>query len=289
MTTLAELMRASGIASIDARVLLRAALAVNDVYLVAHANDECPAQHAAQFHATAARRAAGEPVAYIVGEREFYGRTFAVSPAVLIPRPETELLVDLVLERLPRDEARRVLDLGTGSGCIAISIALERAAASVTASDFSDAALQIARKNAQYLGASNVEFKSGNWFGAIRNESDEKFDLIVSNPPYVAEGDAHLAQGDLRFESMAALAAGADGLDCIRVIVAGAHANLALGGALLLEHGYDQAERCRALFATAGFIQVQSWCDIAGIERVTGGRNRTGIVAKGDAGRTRAG
>ena len=270
MITIAEQMQGSGINAMDARVLLRATLDVSDAYLIAHANDEISAQHAAQFRALAERRAAGEPVAYIVGEREFYGRTFAVSPAVLIPRPETELLVELALQRLPRDEPCRVLDLGTGSGCIAISIALERSAARVTATDCSGAALEIALKNAQRLSAANVEFNTGDWLGTLKN--DEKFDLIVCNPPYVAMGDAHLAQGDLRFEPMMALAAGADGLEYIRAIAAGAQAHLAKGGALLLEHGYDQAERCRALFAAAGFTQVQSWRDIAGIERVTGGR-----------------
>ena len=275
MISIADLMRSSGMDAIDARVLMRATLGVNDAHLIARANDEISMQHAAQFRALAERRAAGEPVAYIVGEREFYGRAFAVSPAVLIPRPETELLVELALERLVRNESCRVLDLGTGSGCIAISIALERSAAYVTATDSSEAALVVARKNAQRLGAGNIEFKAGDWLSAAKNESNEKFDLIVSNPPYVAEGDAHLAQGDLRFEPMAALAAGADGLDCIRLIVAGAPVHLAPGGSLLLEHGYDQAERCRSLFTAAGFTQVQSWRDIAGIERNTGGRNGT--------------
>ena len=266
--SIASLMRASALDIIDARVLLRTVLGVNDAYLIAHAGDEVSVQHAAQFRALAARRAAGEPVAYIAGEREFYGRAFAVSPAVLIPRPETELLVELALERIARDTICRVLDLGTGSGCIAISLALERAAAQVTATERSAAALDVARHNAQRLGASNLAFKIGDWWGAA---GAEKFDLIVSNPPYIAQGDAHLVQGDLRFEPMAALAAGADGMGCIRTLVAGARMHLAQGGSLLLEHGYDQAEHCRALISAAGFTRVQSWRDIAGIERVTGG------------------
>ena len=270
MMSIAELMQSSGLDVIDARVLMRATLGVDDAHLIAYANNEISAQHAVQFRALAARRAAGEPVAYIVGEREFYGRIFAVSPAVLIPRPETELLVELALQCLPRNELRRVLDLGTGSGCIAVSVALERSAVRVTATDHSGATLDLARENARSLGAGNIEFNTGDWWGALKN--DEKFDLIVSNPPYVATGDAHLAQGDLRCEPMMALAAGAEGLACIRTIVAGAQAHLAKGGSLLIEHGYDQAERCRTLFAAARFSQVQSWCDIAGIERITGGR-----------------
>ena len=265
MTTLAELMRASGIASLDARVLLRAALAVNDAYLVAHANEECPVQHAAQFRALAARRAAGEPVAYIVGEREFYGRTFTVSPAVLIPRPESELLVEIALQRKPDS----VLDLGTGSGCIAISIALARPAAHVTGIDQSAAALVVARANAVRLHAPNVTLRASHWFDQVQ---DQRYGVIVSNPPYVAAGDAHLAQGDLRFEPVSALTAGEDGLADIRVIVAGARAHLAPGGWLWFEHGYDQALRCRDLLAQAGFSEVQSWRDLAGIERVSGGR-----------------
>ncbi len=265
---IADLLRACGIDAMDARVLLRTVLGVNDAYLIAHATDTVSAQHATQFRALASRRAAGEPVAYIVGEREFYGRVFAVSPAVLIPRPETELLVDLALERLPRQTGCRVLDLGTGSGCIAINLALERAMARVVATDYSAAALDIARGNAQRLGARNAEFRHGDWWSAT---SGEKFDLIVSNPPYVAAGDAHLAQGDLRFEPSAALAAGADGLEDIRLVVAHARAHLTPGAWLLFEHGYDQAQRCREMLSQAGFNEVQSWRDLAAIERVSGG------------------
>ena len=268
MNCIADLLRSSVIDAVDARVLLRATLGVNDAYLVAHARDEVMAQHAAQFRAFAARRAAGEPVAYIVGEREFYGRMFAVSPAVLIPRPETELLVELALQRMPRNVPCRVLDLGTGSGCIAISIALECATARVTATDRCPSALDVARGNAQRLGAHHVDFQCGDWLAAA---GDAKFDFIVSNPPYVAMGDAHLARGDLRFEPAHALAAGLDGLDDIRSIVAGACAHLVAGGWILFEHGYDQAPRCRELLSQAGFGEVQSWRDLAGIERVSGG------------------
>ena len=264
MKSIAEMMQGCGLASADARVLLRLVLGVNDAYLIAHAGDAVSAQHEAQFRALAARRAGGEPVAYIVGEREFYGHAFKVTPAVLIPRPETELLVELALQRDPRC----VLDLGTGSGCIAISIALARPSARVTAVDQSDAALAVARENAALLNARNIAFQTGAWFKAAQGQC---FDLIVSNPPYVAADDPHLTQGDLRFEPACALAAGEDGLAEIRVIVAGARAHLTPGGWLLFEHGYDQAQRCRDLLLHAGFGSVQSWRDLAGIERVSGG------------------
>jgi len=267
MITIPELMQAGGIDTSDARALLRAVLGVDGAYLIAHGNDAITAQLEARFRALAARRAAGEPVAYIVGEREFYGHIFKVTPVVLIPRPETELLVELALERKPE----RVLDLGTGSGCIAISIALARASARVTAIDQSQPALAVARENAAHLNARNVEFRAGNWFDALCNKDGETCDVIVANPPYVAAGDAHLAQGDLRFEPLSALASGADGLADIRVIVTGARAHLAAGGWLLFEHGYDQAARCRELLSQAGFGEVQSWRDLAGIERVSGG------------------
>jgi release factor glutamine methyltransferase len=265
MISIAELMQDGGVDAADARVLLRATLAVDDVYLIAHAGDAVSEQDETRFRARAARRAAGEPVAYIVGEREFYGRMFKVTPTVLIPRPETELLVELALQRDPQ----LVLDLGTGSGCIAISIALARADAQVLALDQSAAALEVARDNAARLQARNVAFQVSNWFAAAQGR---RVDIIVSNPPYVAAGDAHLTRGDLRYEPRAALAAGADGLADIRVIVDGAAAHLTRGGWLLFEHGYDQAPRCRELLSHAGFRNVQSWRDLAGIERVSGGQ-----------------
>lgn len=265
MISIAQALQSSGVAAIDARVLLRAALAVDDVYLIAHAGDALSEPHETRFRALLARRVAGEPVAYIVGEREFYGQVFRITPAVLIPRPETELLVELALQR----DGGQVLDLGTGSGCVAISIALACAAAHIVAVDQSAAALEVAHDNAARLDARNVAFRASDWFDAVRGQ---RFDLIVSNPPYVAADDAHLAQGDLRFEPPLALAAGADGLDAIRAIVAGARAHLCAGGWLLFEHGYDQAPRCRALLTQAGFAAVQSWRDLAGIERVSGGR-----------------
>ena len=265
MKTIAELMQASGIAAVDARVLLRVVLGVDGAHLIAHGNDAIAAQLETKFREFAARRAAGEPVAYIIGEREFYGHTFKVTPAVLIPRPETELLVELAVERMPE----RVLDLGTGSGCVAISIALALPQTRVMAIDQSDSALAVARENAARLAANNVEFRQGSWYVPA---AGERYDAIVSNPPYVAAGDPHLAQGDLRFEPQAALVAGGDGLADIRAIIEGARAHLARGGRLLFEHGYDQAARCRELLMQAGFSDVQSWRDLASIERVSGGR-----------------
>jgi release factor glutamine methyltransferase len=269
MITIAELLRASGLAAVDARVLLRHVLDVSDVYLIAHANDAVDEPLAAKFRALAARRAAGEPVAYLVGEREFYGHVFKVTPAVLIPRPETELLVELALERLPHDKPARVLDLGTGSGCIAISIAAERHLATVTAADISIAALEIAQANARRLKLANITFVQGRWFEAV---AGEQFDIIVSNPPYVAVGDSHLTRGDLRYEPAQALSAGDDGLLDIAFIVAHARQHLVPGGWLLLEHGYDQATPTSALLQLAEFVDVHVWRDLAGIERVSGGR-----------------
>jgi release factor glutamine methyltransferase len=190
-----------------------------------------------------------------------------VTPAVLIPRPETELLVDVALERVPVHEPSRVLDLGTGSGCVAVAIARHRPRAQVTAAEASRDALAVARENAARHG-SGIEFIESDWLDAL---AGRRFDLIVSNPPYVAEDDPHLSQGDTRFEPRAALVAGADGLSCIRLIIAQARAHLAPGGRLFFEHGYDQAARCRALLAQAGYFDVTSRPDLAGIERLSGG------------------
>jgi len=266
--TIAEILRAARIDPLDARVLLQAALGVSHAYLAAHPGDVVAGERLARYLALAARRAAGEPVAYLTGEREFFSLEFKVTPAVLIPRPETELLVELALERIPQDASCRVLDLGTGSGCVAISIAKHRPRARVTATDRSRHALEIAAENARALGVHNIEFAQGGWFAAI---GGERFDVIVSNPPYIAEGDPHLVKGDVRFEPVAALTAGADGLACLRDIVGASGAHLTAGGWLLFEHGWDQAEKCRALLQAAGFSAIRSWQDLAGIERVSGG------------------
>jgi len=305
--TIADALTEAQLDPVDARALLRHVLGVNDAYLIAHSGQALSVAQSEQFAALAARRSAGEPVAYIVGAREFFSLDFKVTPAVLIPRPETETLVEFALERIAPRGVQSVLDLGTGSGCIAITIARHRPHARVVAVDRSPAALAIARENAQRLlnislgtpspltgegwdggdvahmrdfstptltlphqggGDLNLWFVHSDWFSAL---AGRKFDLIVANPPYVAASDPHLAQGDLRFEPPGALAAGPDGLDCVRLIIAAAPQYLSGGGWLAFEHGYDQAVRCRELLATAGFKEVFSRADLAGIERVSGG------------------
>jgi release factor glutamine methyltransferase len=263
--TAGELLAASGLPGAEARALLAFAGGATREALIAFPEEVVAPEAAARFEALAARRRAGEPMAYLLGVQEFYGRPFCVTPAVLIPRPETELLVDLALDALRTTQSPRVLELGTGSGCIAISLALERPDARVAAADASVEALAVARANAQRLGA-RVDFVASDWYAAIEGE----FDAIVANPPYVAAGDPHLAA--LRFEPIHALTDHGDGLRCLRTIIAGAPAHLARGGRLLVEHGYDQAAAVRALFERAGFDEVRTVSDAAGIERACTGR-----------------
>jgi release factor glutamine methyltransferase len=251
----------------EARLLLGHVLGQSAAWLVTHNGEALDEDALLGFASLVARRAGGEPVAYLVGHREFFGRRFAVSPAVLIPRPETELLVELALARVGADSTATILDLGTGSGCIAITLALERSAAWLTAVDASSAALQVAAANARGLGA-KLRLLQGDWYTGV---AGERFDLIVGNPPYVADGDSHLAQGDLRHEPRQALASGVDGLDALRAIVGGAVPHLLPGGSLLLEHGYDQAAAVRELMERAGFSDVRVYPDLAGVQRVTTG------------------
>ncbi len=251
---------------LENRILLCHALGLNRVGLITQSHRLLTSDEAASLNALVARRLAGEPIAYIVGKREFFGLDFRVTDAVLIPRPDTELLVDLALERLPHGGS--VLDMGTGSGAIAVAIAHTRPDARVSALDASAAALDIARANAAANGAA-VRFLHSDWYAAL---AGERFDLIVSNPPYIASGDVHLSQGDLRFEPVSALTDHADGLSDLREIVAGAAPHLAPGGWLLMEHGYDQAAQVRALLSANSYADVQSWRDLSGIERVSGGR-----------------
>ncbi len=253
----------------EARLFLREILGVTAARIAAYPEDALTPEQADRFADLLARRESGEPVAYLLGVREFYGRDFKVGPAVLIPRPETELIVDLVRERVPAGAAPAILDLGTGSGALAVTLALELSAAQVTAVDFSSAALAVARANADALGA-RVRFVESDWFAALT--AGERFGVIVSNPPYVAAGDPHLAEGDVRFEPASALASGPAGLDDIVRIVAAAPAFLEPGGWLLLEHGYDQAPAVRELLLAGGFAEVASARDLAGIERITLGR-----------------
>lgn len=268
-TTIAAALSAARtrIPAAEASLLLAEACGRNKAWLIAHDDDALPAETAQRFDEWVARRARGEPVAYILGWREFYGHRFAVGPGVLIPRPETELLVEQGLAAVASVAAPRILDLGTGSGCIAISLALARPDAQVWAVDFSAAALRIAAANAAALGT-RVEFVRSDWADALTGDA---FDLIVSNPPYIAPDDAHLDQGDLRFEPRTALAAADAGLADLSRIVADAAALLKPGGTLLCEHGWDQADAMRELLVAKGFSPV-AWRDLAGIVRVSGGR-----------------
>jgi release factor glutamine methyltransferase len=267
-STIGAALRAQDIDLRDARVLLRVALGVDETHLATHPGQVLSREQGDRFAAWLRRRLAGEPVAYITGEREFYSLAFKVTPAVLIPRPETELLVELAIERVAPDTPASVLDLGTGSGCVAVAIAKHRPRARVTATDISRVALAVARENAARHGT-DIEFIESDWFAAL---AGRRFDLIVANPPYVAEGDRHLSEGDVRFEPRAALVGGADGLTCIRTIAADSRAHLARGGRLFIEHGHDQAARCRALLHEQGYREVMSRRDLAGIERASGGR-----------------
>lgn len=258
--------RALGLDRLDAQLLLAHVLGKPRVWLLAHDDEALGDEQAARHAALCRERADDVPLAYLTGEREFHGLPLAVGPGVLVPRPETEHLVDWALECLQGLAAPRVVDLGTGSGAIALAIARACPQAHVTAVERSAPALAIARGNGQRLGLS-VQWRAGNWWQPLKGE---RFDVVVSNPPYVADGDAHLAA--LRHEPRAALSAGADGLDDLRAIVEGAPAHLVAGGWLLLEHGYDQAEAVRQLLAGQGFVQVQSRRDLAGIERCSGGQ-----------------
>jgi release factor glutamine methyltransferase len=255
-------------ARIEVQCLLQAVLQKNRAYLLTHPEQPLDADQHVRYMALYERRLSGEPIAYLLGEREFYGLPFKVSPATLIPRPETELLVELALQHIPKHGQCRVLDMGTGSGAIALSIAHARPDAEVVAVDASSAALEVAQSNALRLGPGNVRLLHSDWFNALHGE---RFDMIVSNPPYIAAGDVHLSQGDVRFEPRAALVSGADGLDDIRRIAAQAKDHLNTNGWLLLEHGYNQAAQIRALLQQAGFTGVLSVRDLAGIERVSGG------------------
>jgi release factor glutamine methyltransferase len=268
---LASASQRLGGARLEAEILLAHALGVSRARLYARPEHEPDPAQREQFERLVDARLRGEPIAYLIGRREFWSLDLAVTRDVLIPRPETELLVELALERIPRDRAFRIADLGTGSGAIALAIARDRPLARVTATDASTAALDVARGNATRLGIGNVAFAEGDWYAAI---GDAQFDVIVSNPPYIAANDAHLAQGDLRFEPASALASGDDGLDAIRLIVARAPGHLADRGALLLEHGFDQSARVRALLDAAGFENVSSVSDNNGHERVTLGTKR---------------
>jgi release factor glutamine methyltransferase len=271
--TVASLLKASDLPPIEAQMLLEHATGWSRTALISYPERDVASAQALTAQSLFARRRFGEPVAYLTGAREFYGLMFQVSPAVLIPRPETELLVDLTLARLKKNPAASVLDLGTGSGAIAVTIAKLCDTAQVTGVEQSQAALIIARKNAEVIIQKEFNNKLqlilGDWYQPV---GKAKFDLIVSNPPYIADADAHVSQGDLRHEPIQALTAGSDGLDAIRKIISGASEHLHSGGWLLIEHGYDQEQACAGLLKQAGFNPIFCEKDLAGIPRVSGGQ-----------------
>jgi release factor glutamine methyltransferase len=258
----------------EARTLLALVTGLTRTALIARNDTVLTPEHSARFAQLLERRACGEPMAYLTGQREFFGRDFIVSPDVLIPRPETELLVEFCLEQATPGAS--LLDLGCGSGAVAVSIAAEYEDVRAFACDISDAALTVARANNQRLASGRVDLRCGSWFSPFAGES---FDVVASNPPYVAHRDPHLAQGDVRFEPALALcdhdfdAGSTDGLACIRHIIRHAPSHLVAGGWLALEHGYDQAPAVRALLAQSGFVEIHTRCDLAGIERISVGRS----------------
>lgn len=276
--TILQALRLCGLPFREARRLLANLLDVSDTWLLAHDDQTLSSGQAAHFFALAERRRAGEPLAYVLGWREFYGHRLRVTPAVLIPRPETELLVETALAAMPLpragEPAPRWVDLGTGSGAIAIALALSRPDIQVWATDLSPEALAVAQQNAQHLHAPRVRFARGTWWDALASLPElagTRFDGAVSNPPYIAAGDAHLHQGDLPYEPLSALTDHGDGLQHVRQLIAGAAAWLKPGACLWLEHGYDQAAAVRRLFVQAGgWASPESRRDLAGIERVTG-------------------
>lgn len=262
--TIDSLLRESGLPRHEAEILLRTVLACERVHLIAHPEETIDARGASTARTWFARRRSGEPISYITGWREFYGLELRVNSDVLIPRSETEQLVELAIGRLPLGELTRVLELGTGSGAVALALASLKPELKITATDISEAALEVARRNAREH-AVEIEFVRSDWFESIVGP----FDLILSNPPYVAASDRHLGRGDVRFEPRLALVGGDDGLACIRQIATRARQHLRAGASLLLEHGYDQAQRCVALLRELGYAEVADFCDLAGLPRVS--------------------
>lgn len=261
--------RVAGLDRLDAQLIVCTVLGVSRSWVLAHDTDALPAQHLPRLLDWLRRRAAGEPFAYLQGEKEFFGLTLKVTPDTLVPRPDTETLVNWALELLPTDAPRLVADLGTGSGAIALAIASQRPLARVAAVDFSAGALAVALGNAERLNLGNVTGHQGNWFEPL---AGQRFDLIASNPPYIAEGDQHLAA--LTHEPITALTSGPDGLDDLRHIVKSAPTHLHNGGWLVLEHGHDQASQVQQLLQAQGFDEVGTRLDLAGKPRCTGGRWR---------------
>lgn len=271
--TIRSLLRGNELPRLECTLLLAHVLNVRRESVLAHPEGGVSEPIAAQFSTLVSRRLGGEPIAYLIGSREFYGLNLRITPDVLIPRPDTELLVEAALRRLVDASPGRVLDLGTGSGAVAIAIAKYRPRMQIEAIDVADAAVALATANARMLSVPNASFHQSNWYSACEQQS---YDAIVSNPPYISSADPHLSEGDVQFEPGIALTPGEDGLAAIRSIVAGAASRLVPGGWLLFEHGYDQAKSCRRLMAKAGFVQIATLRDLAGIERVCEGRTKTG-------------
>ena len=263
----ARLVSCSDSARLDAEWLLADVLSISPGALSSRGREPLDESQAARYEQQLVRREQGEPIAYLLRSQGFWTLDLQVSPAVLIPRPDTELLVEWARALLPPNAEAGVADLGTGSGAIALAVAHERPSARVLATDVSSAALEVAEGNARRNGITNVRFAQGSWFEPL---ADERFDLIVSNPPYIAADDSHLPA--LRHEPLSALTDGADGLGCLREIIAGAAAHLKAGAWLLVEHGYDQGAAVRELFAQAAYLDVQTRRDLGGNERATGGR-----------------
>lgn len=257
-------------ARLDAELLLASVLKKPRSYLHAWPERALTEAQAWQFAALIARRAAGEPMAHILGTREFWSLELEVTPDTLIPRPETELLVELALARIPGETEWHIADLGTGSGAIALAIAHERPRCRIDADDVSAPALAVAERNAQRLNLRNARFHRGAWYEPF---AGVLFDMIVSNPPYVRADDPHLRVGDVRFDPASALVAGPEGLDDLRDVIAGAPGHLRPGGWLLVEHGYDQGADIARFFAQAGFVEVRTHADLAGQPRVTAGQH----------------
>ena len=253
----------------ESELLLARAIDRPRSWLYAHPDALVEEQQARHFLAMVEQRRRGEPVALILGVRDFWSLELTVTSDTLIPRPETELLVELALRHIPAGSPARVLDLGTGTGAVALALASERPMAEITAIELHSRTLSVARANAARLQLGRVRFLLGNWFSAVR---DERYDVIVGNPPYIAEQDPHLLQGDLRFEPRAALASGIDGLEAIRVIARDSPRHLRANGWLLLEHGFEQGAAVRALLESAGFTKVATGVDLAGLDRVTYGQ-----------------
>lgn len=263
-----QLATTSETALLDAEVLLCHCLNKNRSFLRAWPEHQPTVEQAKHFLALIEQRQQGMPVAYLTGIREFWSRSFSVSPDVLIPRPDSELLIELSLERLPSDRSCKIIDLGTGSGILAITLAAERPSATVIATDISAAALSMAQQNAKQLNTDNVRFLLSHWFDTV---ADTDFDLIISNPPYIADNDPHLGQGDVRFEPKTALISDEQGLKDIRLLAEQARRHLKHNGHLLIEHGYNQQAQVQAIFKNFNYRQVTTHNDLSGNPRVTSG------------------